>query len=49
MSVSGKDKAYIASHLSSSVGLLLEGKVKWVAREHYSSWGALGAAFTRYL
>lgn len=34
--VAGKGKAYIASHLSSSVGLLLEGKVKWVVREYYS-------------
>lgn len=35
-SVAGKGKACIASHLSSSVGLLLEGKVKWVAKEYYS-------------
>lgn len=35
-SVAGKGKAYIVSHLSSSVGLLLERKVKWVAREYYN-------------
>lgn len=33
-SVAGKGKAYLASH--SSVGLLLEGMVKWVAREYYN-------------
>ena len=31
-SVAGKGKVHIASHLSSGVGLLLEGKVKWVTR-----------------
>lgn len=32
--VSGEGKEYIASHLSRSVGLLLEGKVKCRAKEY---------------